>query len=169
MLTSFGRTKPLRKQIHVLISGSPPIEQGGEDGACGEPQVQDDGVVQGDFVAFVEERTRFVFSDREGENEGKTWGLGNDNKNGSVGYKYVGGYSRPDRPRLISCVISSAPFGGFDVATSPSAYMPPPRFEPGTRHLSNPFSLYFLSFHFLSSDSSKQSVSVRFEEAKDCH
>ncbi|MED6143497.1 hypothetical protein PIB30_006758 [Stylosanthes scabra] len=52
-----------------------------------------------------------------------------------------GGYPRPDRPRLIPYAISSAPFGGFDVTTSPSVYMPPPRFKPEIRHLSNPSNL----------------------------
>ncbi|MED6207712.1 hypothetical protein PIB30_038178, partial [Stylosanthes scabra] len=39
----------------------------------------------------------------------------------------IEGYLRPGRPRLIPYAISSAPFRGFDVTTSPSAYMPPPR------------------------------------------
>ncbi|MED6179710.1 hypothetical protein PIB30_003034 [Stylosanthes scabra] len=50
---------------------------------------------------------------------------------------FVGGYLRPGRPRLIPYAISSVHFGGFDVVISPSAYMPPPKFKSGNRHLRN--------------------------------
>ncbi|MED6221631.1 hypothetical protein PIB30_056684 [Stylosanthes scabra] len=48
-----------------------------------------------------------------------------------------GGYPRPDWSRLIPYAVSSALFGGFDVAIFSSAYMSPPKFEFGTKHLSN--------------------------------
>ncbi|MED6134249.1 hypothetical protein PIB30_035215 [Stylosanthes scabra] len=43
----------------------------------------------------------------------------------------------PGRLRLTPYALSSAPFKRFDVATSSSAYMSPPRFKFRTRHLSN--------------------------------